>query len=169
MTWIQSYQWLIFLVLGESCKARGNLHRITMNTGRESRKLHDTWAHSKCWLTAPPHFSLLPSKLSLIISDVQFTAWFTGSLKHPQTHFLAFCFPSTPTLLIFPLLPAVPLFLDLSSLLPAVPQHRDRVCKTIAKTLFHTLLPISSSPGPHLVYFLLIINTDKMKSTAWKS
>lgn len=31
------------------------------------------------------------------------------------------------------------------------------------------LPPICNSPGLNLVYFLLIINTDKMKSTAWKS
>lgn len=63
-------------------------------------------------------------------------------------------------------------FLDLSSLLPPVLEHRSRICEKTAKTLFHTLPPICSSSGLNLVHFLLfslitsIINADKIKSTA---
>lgn len=115
-----------------------------------------------------PHFSLLYSKLSLN-SSYSAVSVIHRVPEAPPPPFFGFLFSFHSYSFHFSRCLLYHCFLDLSSLLPAVPEHRNRVCKTTAKTLFHTLPPICSSPGPNLVYLLLIINTDKMKTTAWKS
>lgn len=124
-----------FLIVTESCKLKAweDICKITMNVARGEGKLHQTWTHSKCWLT-PPHISSLAAfkpLLNLLILSIYSSIYNFSALPPPFFSFL-FSFYSY-TFLFFSWCLLNHCVLDVIHYLRQSLGLRKDVCKTTAK------------------------------------